>query len=636
MQASEFKRYFTPQTDDGHVREVEFQSPYDFKALVAFPYDEAMRARVSPPRSELIFVARSRISRMGISLRPVTEPVFSDREITLEVAGSVLIRDAGIERHLRDAFVPGTNVGRMVLCDQTRRLSSAAVNEALDRNELKLPRRFTLAADGRVSFPSQLCRYRFRFELGLQQLVAVLHKEDGKDLLNFLQLRETVPRIKVNAGEAVITACTMFLDHHFFVLDTHNTGQGRHFHARVLDPTETRTSNAYLELENDQDHLIVNPSASGYLFEAEEISVGGTSASKGGKPPISSQYSGLADVFNRMAAGANPARETDRKISLVRRDGKFEDAELTQISAETKSPISLLRKFESLPKDQAHVNGTLLCEYFPNSFEHPAIICAAGEARLQNLVFRHASYERGPFLSERDHLRLIDYAEAGIDVFWANEVFEQMGVYVLRNRRGYFVNPKVLPRFQDALLIGVYGSTIDLPAEEAERLSTLITELSAFFGSNVGFITGGGGGVMRLVLETGRRAGCLAGSNFLENADQNLDKNIDFYQTFQSGARHLRQRWFEVARCHLFAIGGIGTLEEIGMTLTDIKLGLMNTDPVILFGSTGRSAYWKSLGEQLKVINEERRGPEWLATNVLVTGDVDEAMAFYKRVLQVG
>lgn len=233
-------------------------------------------------------------------------------------------------------------------------------------------------------------------------------------------------------------------------------------------------------------------------------------------------------------------------------------------------------------------------------------------------------------------MRMIDYSEIGIDVMWLNEVFEQMGIYFLRNRRGYFVNPNALPRFQDALLIGVYGSTMDLPNAEAETLSSLITELAVFFGSNVGFITGGGGGVMRLVLETGRRAECLVGSNFLENADQNLDKTIDFYQTFQSGARHLRQRWFEVARCHLFSIGGVGTLEEIGMTLTDIKLGLMNTDPVILFGSSAKSAYWKSLGQQLKIISDERRGPEWLATNVLVTADVAEAMAFYKRILQVG
>jgi predicted Rossmann-fold nucleotide-binding protein len=619
------------------VREIEFQSACDFRAVIAFPFSNAIEAKISSPQCELIFAARSRISRLGISLRPVTAPLFSEREISFEVAGRLLIRDAGIERHLSDAFLPGTNVGRMVLCDQAKRLSSAAVNEALERNQLKLPGRFTLGSDGRVTFPSQLCRYRFRFELRLEHLVAVLRNEDGKDLLNFLQVRETVQRILLPAGGAVITACTMFLDHHFFVLDTGDTSQGKHFHARVLDPTETRMSNAFLEFENDHDYLIVNPSASGYLFEADQVVIDLPSISKSGKPHIATQYSQFEDMFLRIGKGAKFGQDYDRQITLLHENGKIEDARITPIYGGTESPIALLRNFESVAGvHPAGAGDSLLCSYFPNAREHPAIVCAATEGQFRNLIFRLASYERGPFLSERDHMRMIDYSEIGIDVMWLNEVFEQMGIYFLRNRRGYFVNPNALPRFQDALLIGVYGSTMDLPNAEAETLSSLITELAVFFGSNVGFITGGGGGVMRLVLETGRRAECLVGSNFLENADQNLDKTIDFYQTFQSGARHLRQRWFEVARCHLFSIGGVGTLEEIGMTLTDIKLGLMNTDPVILFGSSAKSAYWKSLGQQLKIISDERRGPEWLATNVLVTADVAEAMAFYKRILQVG
>jgi predicted Rossmann-fold nucleotide-binding protein len=138
------------------------------------------------------------------------------------------------------------------------------------------------------------------------------------------------------------------------------------------------------------------------------------------------------------------------------------------------------------------------------------------------------------------------------------------------------------------------------------------------------------------VLETGKKLGVVVGSNFLENADQNLDPGIHFYQTFQSGARHMRQRWFEVARFHLFCIGGVGTLEEIGMTLTDIKLGLINTEPIVFFGSSANQPYWRALGEQLKIISAERRGPKWLDTHVLVTDDADEVLAFYQRTLQVG
>ncbi len=65
----------------------------------------------------------------------------------------------------------------------------------------------------------------------------------------------------------------------------------------------------------------------------------------------------------------------------------------------------------------------------------------------------------------------------------------------------------------------------------------------------------------------------LVGANYLEIESQPGYQVADFYQVFQETSRHMRQRWFEISSFAIFCIGGLGTLEEVGMTLTDIKLG---------------------------------------------------------------
>ena len=97
----------------------------------------------------------------------------------------------------------------------------------------------------------------------------------------------------------------------------------------------------------------------------------------------------------------------------------------------------------------------------------------------------------------------------------------------------------------------------------------------------------------------------------------------------------MRQRWFEVARFHLFCVGGVGTLEEVGLTLTDIKLGLLNREPVVFFGRETTDLYWSDLMAQLRKMVDTGRAPRWIADNILVTDDPEEAIGFYRRVLQI-
>ena len=80
----------------------------------------------------------------------------------------------------------------------------------------------------------------------------------------------------------------------------------------------------------------------------------------------------------------------------------------------------------------------------------------------------------------------------------------------------------------------------------------------------------------------------------------------------------------------------MGTLEEIGLTLTDMKLGVIEASPVVFLDSSGGDFYWDGLRTQLARMVREGRMPEWLLDNILMTSDPDEVPRFYKKALRLG
>ena len=141
---------------------------------------------------------------------------------------------------------------------------------------------------------------------------------------------------------------------------------------------------------------------------------------------------------------------------------------------------------------------------------------------------------------------------------------------------------------------------------------------------------------MQQVTATAHRLGLMVGSSFIETMDQETNKSADFYQTFQARSRQSRQRWFEIASFHLFLIGGVGTLEEIGLTLTDMKLGVIESSPIVFLDSSGGDFYWQGLKDQFTRMARAGRMPTSLLDNILMTADPDEVPRFYKKALRLG
>jgi hypothetical protein len=208
--------------------------------------------------------------------------------------------------------------------------------------------------------------------------------------------------------------------------------------------------------------------------------------------------------------------------------------------------------------------------------------------------------------------------------------------HVFRGLRGYFTAPEKIDRFRSSLIFAIYGSTQPLTESAAQQAERLLVNLKALFGSEISILTGGGPGAMLQITNAAHRLGLLVGSSFIETVDQEPNETADYYQTFQARSRQARQRWFEIASFHLFLLGGVGTLEEIGLTLTDMKLGVIEAAPIVFFDGSGDSFYWEGLQSQLSRMAKCGRMPSWLLDNVLMTSDPDAIPRFYKRALRLG
>jgi len=208
-------------------------------------------------------------------------------------------------------------------------------------------------------------------------------------------------------------------------------------------------------------------------------------------------------------------------------------------------------------------------------------------------------------------------------------------VHAMRDGKGYFVTPERLTDFHKSMLFAFFGSNLELSEAGVRRLDDLIESLVDYWGQNIGIVTGGGSGVMEHVNTLARKHGILSGANYLDITDQPMTTDVDFCQVFQATCRHSRQKWFEVASFPIFNIGGIGSLEELGITLCNMKLAIMDRVPVILFDTEGEGEYWRGLHTQIRDMIRSHRAPEWIADNIIITGDPDVVINAYRNRLQL-
>jgi hypothetical protein len=204
---------------------------------------------------------------------------------------------------------------------------------------------------------------------------------------------------------------------------------------------------------------------------------------------------------------------------------------------------------------------TLVLDFFPNLLEQIELLTRLGDMKLRRIIFRKASRTHGYFLSSNAHARLDTFEAIGLKVYWYDELTKDLYFHTYKKDHGFFVREEVARKFQEATILAFYGSAIGLEQADTERISSLVDKLTSFIGTNLGVLTGGGGGVMRLATDQARGKGALTGACFLELEAQPPELGVDFFNTFQESSRHFRQKWFEAADFCIFNVGGVGTLD---------------------------------------------------------------------------
>ena len=99
----------------------------------------------------------------------------------------------------------------------------------------------------------------------------------------------------------------------------------------------------------------------------------------------------------------------------------------------------------------------------------------------------------------------------------------------------------------------------------------------------------------------------------------------------QSGVLNAADGYVVAVPGAVFNVGGVGTLEEIGIELCNLKLGIRPRVPYVFFNAK----FWGDLRRQIREMIRTKRAPAWMADYILFTDDPDEVVAFYRKKLQV-
>lgn len=660
-------RYQTPETPDGIVRKIHSsrQGEAALDAVIEFRVSADFKSRCEGRAEHVAFAARSRIARLGIDVEPTSRIQFENGKAYLNARISANVEEYGIERFLDGLIIRDLRLGRLVLCPPENQLSSDEIYAELERNEFQLPSGYSIGADGSFTIQTHKLLYTLSKKLSLEDALAILTQEGGKSILNRLQIPKTVDNLVIPAGHGLITSCSMFLHKHYAVINPVAGAHGKHLHAIVLDPVATRGTRVFLEITNDSTRQIVNPFVTAKMYTADE-KLGGTrlfAAPKLDEIGVPSRetsapsFEALASYYEThmppsaersyqhrpliVTADLNSIVE-QRTPSIISTRPEPKGAARTLASFRSTVDYSVVGSDADLFATRALLQAPegkqqwLLLEYFPNLIEHIAICNAMLQKRIGGIIFRRASFEHGQFFSANDHTRLADYEALGAKVLWLHEDRRHVASHAFRGLRGYFVEPGSEQRFRNSLVVAVYGSAAKLNKEHEDGLRELLVQIKELFGGAVAILTGGGPGAMQQGTDIAIEQGLLVGANYIETIDQGTNKAAHFYQCFQDRNRHNRQRWFDIASFTVFCVGGLGTLEEVGLTLTDMKLGMVERGPVVFFGKYKDDAYWSYMKLLFERMVAAERAPQWVMDNILFTGDATRLTPFYKRVLGLG
>ncbi len=631
-------------SQDGQILTVRPQGDHKPVSLtLAFkPRNPAEFEFLQAHLATLKFTERSTLARIGIEMLTIGQPEVDGKRLLLEAEAFIYDRSFPHASYWRKLLQSGSPVGRLFHAPASAKLSTAAIWEAVRENTLKLPNTISIDREGKVFLTPHHVRYTLKPELERETFERLVSGQAGRSLLDKVQVRHAASPLVIPPASGVLTSCSMYLKEHYVVLNQGEGNFGIHTSAILLDPVKTFGTNIMLEIYNQGQEPVVNPMVSVELFHAPERDGTQSKALQEKRTRLSTA---TKSIFNCLDASA-PANSTSRtkpqlRVTVRGQHAAMENRSVFVHAGATGQALrdqvfkadttcgypTLLLALEEAPAN----SDTLITNYFPNLLEQVELLARLPELKLRRIVFRHASRTHGFFLSHNAHARLDNLDALGIDVYWFTPNLNDLYLHTYKKHHGFFLREEISRRFQECTILAFYGSAVGLNEAQTAGISRLIDTLTAYMGPNVGVLTGGGGGVMGLACEQARAKGALTGACFLELEAQPPELGVDFFNTFQESSRHFRQKWFEVADFCIFNVGGVGTLEEIGIELCNLKLGIRPRTPMVFFDAN----YFRDLRRQLVGMIRSGRAPAWMQDYILFTDDPEEVVAFYREKLQV-
>jgi predicted Rossmann-fold nucleotide-binding protein len=638
MNASQFWH-----STDGQILTVKNSGndPHLLLTLAFWPRHPAEMEFLKVHLAAIRFTERSTLARIGIDITARGQAVVDNNRLLLEAEAFMIDASFPNAAYFRKLLRPGTPAGRLYYAPDPAKLSTDEIWTALKENRLKLPNTISIDRLGRVYLTPHRVRYTLKPDLQRADFERLVHGDAGRSYLDKVQLRHDTDLLSIPPRSGILTSCSIYLKEHFVVLNRGEDNFGIHTSAVLLDPIKTFGTNIMLEIHNAGDQPVVNPMVSVEIFRAppaEDTEVKSlerrrrrvhTAAAAAFKALDAGEPQSVSEVRPKVNISVKGQHANMENRSLFVNFEEFR-ARAGRIATSAAAPCG----YRTVPQalDHAPTNAdTLIIDYFPNLHEHIELLTRIDKLKLRRLVFRRPSRTHGFFLSWNAHSRLDQYFAMGIDTYWFNESIGGLHRHTYKKGHGFFLHDELVKRFEQSTILAFYGSAYNVGQADSDRIAALIDKLTDFLGPQVGILTGGGGGVMRLATETARAKGALTGACFLELEAQPPELGVDFFNTFQETSRHFRQKWFEVVDFCIFNVGGVGTLEEIGIELCNLKLGIRPRVPYVFYGA----GFWGDLKKQLNSLFKEQRAPAWMADYILFTENPDEVVRFYRKTLRV-
>ncbi len=607
--------------------------------LAFWPRNPAEMEFLKSHLGELRFSERSSLARIGIEMIAQGAPVVDGNRLLLEAESYLYDPSFPNAAYWKKLLRPGVPAGRLFYAPAAAKLSSTEIWQAVQNNLLKLPNTTSIDSQGRVFFTPHPVSYTLNPRLQRLNFEHIVSGYAGRSFLDKVQIRHDATTLTIPPRSGILTSCSMFLREHHVVLNPGEGNFGLHTSAVLLDPVKTFGTNVMLEVYNKGNQPVVNPMVSVEVFRSPPLETTEFKALTKRRQrllgTVQSLYKCLDDYPAVASGGARPKTKITvrgQSATMVNRTllVRANDDDVRKITEGGACPVGAQTMIEALDSAPADAD-TLVVDYFPDLLEHTELITRLGDVKLRRIIFRHASRTHGYFLSSNAHARLDTFHSLGIPVYWHDEMTNDLYLHTYKKGHGFFVREEMSRKFQECPILAFYGSAVDIGDCDTQRISDLVEKLSSFLGPNIGMLTGGGGGVMRLATESARAKGALTGACFLELEAQPPELGVDFFNTFQETSRHFRQKWFEAADFCIFNVGGVGTLEEIGIELCNLKLGIRPRTPYVFYGS----GFWNDLRQQFELMISEKRAPAWMKDYVIFTDDADEVVRFYRKTLQV-